>query len=126
MEIEQSENKQCPYCNAILDINVQKCKYCGEWIIKTNNETMFPLWSFLLSIFISLIITISLGYFILDFYNNPLYPFVVISYTIHPLCRYKFDYKKMSEKHSLLRRLLLSFVIMHILRMIAFYGNKIN
>ena len=94
--------------------------------MQTNNDTIFPLWSFLLSVFIGLISTMILGCLVADFYVNPLYPFIVVTYTIHPLCMYKFNYAKMKEKHNLLKRLFLSVVIMHILRIIAFYGNKMS
>lgn len=34
------ENKICPFCNAEVDINAKKCKFCGEWI--ESNENSLP------------------------------------------------------------------------------------
>ncbi len=36
--MDNSEKKLCPYCNAEINNNAQKCKYCGEWVIKNEND----------------------------------------------------------------------------------------
>ena len=36
--MENSEKKLCPYCNAEIDANAQKCKFCGEWVVDKDNE----------------------------------------------------------------------------------------
>ena len=36
--MENSENKQCPFCNAEIDANAKKCKYCGEWVSSKEDD----------------------------------------------------------------------------------------
>ncbi|MCM1339451.1 MAG: hypothetical protein NC191_07255 [Muribaculaceae bacterium] len=36
--MEESNKNLCPYCNAELDAEAQKCKFCGEWVNKNSNE----------------------------------------------------------------------------------------
>ena len=36
--MENSENKQCPFCNAEIDVNAKKCKYCGEWVSSKEDD----------------------------------------------------------------------------------------
>ncbi len=35
------ENKVCPFCNAEISADAKKCKFCGEWVDKENEEN-FP------------------------------------------------------------------------------------
>ena len=30
--MENSETKNCPFCNAEIDAAAKKCKFCGEWV----------------------------------------------------------------------------------------------
>lgn len=38
--MENSEKKVCPFCNAEIDKNAKKCKYCGEWVCQKEED--FP------------------------------------------------------------------------------------
>ena len=31
-ELSSVNEVQCPYCQSIIQANVSKCKYCGEWV----------------------------------------------------------------------------------------------
>ena len=33
-----SDTKTCPYCGSEIPINVQKCKYCGEWLVLQEKD----------------------------------------------------------------------------------------
>lgn len=33
-----SDTKICPYCGSEISINVQKCKYCGEWLVLQEKD----------------------------------------------------------------------------------------
>lgn len=35
------ENRQCPYCNAEISGDAKKCKFCGEWVCK-DDENNYP------------------------------------------------------------------------------------
>ncbi len=35
------ENKLCPFCNAEISFEAKKCKFCGEWVCK-NEEDDYP------------------------------------------------------------------------------------
>lgn len=35
------ENKLCPFCNAEISSEAKKCKFCGEWVCK-NEEDDYP------------------------------------------------------------------------------------
>ena len=32
------QTKKCPYCSGEVEINVQKCKHCGEWLDTSERE----------------------------------------------------------------------------------------
>ncbi|MDA8404788.1 MAG: hypothetical protein M0Z56_11460 [Desulfobacteraceae bacterium] len=32
------ETKECPACAELININAKKCKHCGEYLSKSNNE----------------------------------------------------------------------------------------
>ena len=36
--MNESEKIICPYCNAELNSDVKKCKFCGEWIVSDTDE----------------------------------------------------------------------------------------
>lgn len=36
--MDNSEKKLCQFCNAEIDQDAKKCKYCGEWVIDKDNE----------------------------------------------------------------------------------------
>ena len=91
-----------------------------------DKKNILPVLSFLFATLIAIGMTMFLGIFIIDFYINPLYPFIIILYTVHPLCRYKFNYKAMAEHHSLWKRLVTSYIIVQLLRSIAMHANKIG
>jgi len=39
-DIKSTNKFYCPYCGSELGPNVSKCKYCGEWVQKSNIKNM--------------------------------------------------------------------------------------
>jgi len=38
--MEETQNKICPYCKAEISSDVQKCKYCGEWVMTEDADSL--------------------------------------------------------------------------------------
>ncbi|MBD5402171.1 ribonuclease G [bacterium] len=36
--MENTENKNCPFCGGEIPVDAKKCKFCGEWINKDDNS----------------------------------------------------------------------------------------
>ncbi len=36
--MENSGKKLCPFCNAEIDNNAKKCKFCGEWVCQDEDN----------------------------------------------------------------------------------------
>ena len=35
---EEQNTKRCPYCGEIIKSTAMKCKFCGEWLVKKENN----------------------------------------------------------------------------------------
>lgn len=121
MELEWTEIPPDSLASNIFDVVTGKI---SPELLQEYSEIMNPFLSVILVTIIGLLITGCLSIFIEGFYKHPLYPALVIAYTLHPIFRYKFNYNKMSEKHNLFRRFFVSLIIVHILFLIAYHGNK--
>ena len=38
--VDENNEKFCPYCGSKIPSNVLKCRYCGEWIDKSKNQSI--------------------------------------------------------------------------------------
>ncbi len=121
MEVEWTQIPPDSLANNIFGIVTGKFSRLD--LEKENSTMMSAKWAFWLSVIIGLIITTILGTFAWRIKVDPFFSLVTIAYTIHPLCRYKFNYKKMKLNHNLLRRFIVMGLIMHCLFMICFYNN---
>lgn len=120
MEVEWTQIPPDSLVNNILDIVTGKISYAD---LQNENNLMNPHGSFWLSVIIGFIITAILGIFVWRIKVDPFFTLVTIAYTIHPLFRYKFNYKEMKLKHNLLRRFIIMGLTMHCLFMFGFYTN---
>ena len=88
---------------------------------------LHPFISVLYAVMTGFILTYILGCFYLIDRAYPLLPFVVISYTVHPLYRYVFNVNIVHLfGHSFWRRLIVSTITYKVLWFIATIGNNLN
>lgn len=38
MEVQEQDTKQCPYCGETIKAKAKKCRFCGQWLDKTETE----------------------------------------------------------------------------------------
>lgn len=82
--------------------------------LKSNEKDyIIPIFSIPIALIAGLMVVSFLGYmFFPSFINKPLIPTLIYAYTLHPLCRYKLNYKK-AYPHGW--EIILRLIIAHIL-----------
>lgn len=121
----------CPHCHTKIQTGVNFCPNCGKGLnIEPVKEENFKL----LNIFCSVILSIIIGFaftFLLAFifppaYTNPLIYICLFAYTIHPLCRHRFDFTRAYEKQNIFLRFLIGFVLFGLIFGLANLGNTLK
>lgn len=121
----------CPYCQELIQSDANFCPYCGAELnneIKTERDStqLNIIYSVILSIIIGFILTYLFSFIYPHAYTNPLIYTCLFSYTLHPLCQYKFNFSKAYEKQNIFVRFIFGFLLFGLIFAIANLGNKIT
>ncbi len=123
----------CPYCNTNIPIGAIFCPNCGQKLNNKpynneniENDTINIFCSIILSIILGILFAVILAFIFPPVYKNPLIYSCLISYTLHPLCRYKFQFKKAYAKQNIIVRLIIGFIIFGMIFSLASLGNKMK
>lgn len=121
----------CPHCQALIQADMNFCPICGRKLnveyVKVENITKLNIvYSVILSIIIGFVFTFILAFVFYPAYTSPLIYTCLFSYTIYPLCHYKFDFSQAYKKQNIFLRFLIGFILFGFIFGIADIGNRLN
>jgi len=70
--------KKCPFCNESIQADALKCRYCGEWLTKTEKVNNKPFYSRKINNKILLIVLVVIGVLVFDFFKNSSNPVGIV------------------------------------------------
>lgn len=93
-----------------------------------GNDYISPIFSVPIAIITGFIVVCFLGYIFFPlFIYRPIEPTLIYTYTLHPLCRYKFSFKK-AYPHGLeiILRLILAHILVSPLTILRIIGSSVS
>lgn len=93
-----------------------------------EKDYISPIFSVPIAVIAGLMVVSFLGFmFFPSFINKPLIPTLIYTYTLHPLCRYKLNYKKAySHGWEIVLRLIVAHILVVPLTILGIIGSSVS